>query len=105
MGDFNAVVGDERVEDGVGPSGIGTANERGIRLIEWCQINDFTITNTWYQNHPGDSGLGRAPEIEVETKQITSSFRKYSETLSKHRSHCLEPTVIQIIFQSCVNFR
>ncbi|GFO04380.1 craniofacial development protein 2-like [Plakobranchus ocellatus] len=57
MGDFNAKVGDERVEDVVGPSGIGTVNERGSRLIEWCQVNDFTTTNTWFQNHLGDSGL------------------------------------------------
>ncbi|GFO26330.1 craniofacial development protein 2-like [Plakobranchus ocellatus] len=48
---FNAKVRDERVVDVVGPSGIGTVNERGSRLIEWCQVNDFTITNTWYQNH------------------------------------------------------
>ncbi|GFN93750.1 craniofacial development protein 2-like [Plakobranchus ocellatus] len=68
--------GDERVEDVVGPSGKGTVNERGCRLIQWCQSNDFTIKNTWYQNHPGDSGLGRAPEIEIETKYITSLFRK-----------------------------
>ncbi|GFO12823.1 craniofacial development protein 2-like protein [Plakobranchus ocellatus] len=34
MGDFNAKLGDERVEDVVGPSGIGTINERGSRLIE-----------------------------------------------------------------------
>ncbi|GFO37780.1 hypothetical protein PoB_006428500 [Plakobranchus ocellatus] len=29
MGDFNAKVGNARVEDVVGPSGIGTVNERG----------------------------------------------------------------------------
>ncbi|GFO17844.1 craniofacial development protein 2-like protein [Plakobranchus ocellatus] len=52
MRDFNAKVGDKRVRDVVGPSGIGTVNERGSRLIEWCQVNDFTISNTWYQNHP-----------------------------------------------------
>ncbi|GFO39978.1 craniofacial development protein 2-like [Plakobranchus ocellatus] len=51
MGNFNAKVGDERVEDVVGPNGIGTVNEHESRLIEWCQTNDFTITNTWYQNH------------------------------------------------------
>ncbi|GFN73706.1 craniofacial development protein 2 [Plakobranchus ocellatus] len=51
MGAFNANVMDERVED-VGPSGIGTVNERESRLIEWCPVNDFTITNTSYQNHP-----------------------------------------------------
>ncbi|GFO34945.1 craniofacial development protein 2-like protein [Plakobranchus ocellatus] len=52
MGDFNAKDEDERVEDVVGPSGIGTVNERGNRLIKWCQINDFTNPNTWCQNHP-----------------------------------------------------
>ncbi|GFN93252.1 craniofacial development protein 2-like protein [Plakobranchus ocellatus] len=51
MGDFNAKVGDERVEDVAGPTGKGTVNEGGSRLIEWCQINDFTIIKTWYQNH------------------------------------------------------
>ncbi|GFN81032.1 craniofacial development protein 2-like protein [Plakobranchus ocellatus] len=54
MGNFNAKVGDERVKDVVGPSGIGTVNERGSRLIECYQVKDFTITNkpTWYQNQP-----------------------------------------------------
>ncbi|GFO48133.1 craniofacial development protein 2-like [Plakobranchus ocellatus] len=52
IGEFYANVGDKRVEDVVGPSGIETINERGCRLIEWCQINCLTITNTWYQNHP-----------------------------------------------------
>ncbi|GFN93081.1 craniofacial development protein 2-like protein [Plakobranchus ocellatus] len=68
MGDFNAKAGDERV-DVVGPSGIGTVNELGSRLIEWCQINDFTITKILgIKTTLGKSGLGRAPEIEVETK-------------------------------------
>ncbi|GFO44731.1 hypothetical protein PoB_007123600 [Plakobranchus ocellatus] len=40
----------------------------------------------------GDSGLGRAPVIEVETKKITSSFRNDFETPLKHRSHCRQPT-------------
>ncbi|GFO16449.1 craniofacial development protein 2-like [Plakobranchus ocellatus] len=34
MGDFYTNVWDERVEDVVGPSGIGTVNECGSRLIE-----------------------------------------------------------------------
>ncbi|GFO33550.1 craniofacial development protein 2-like [Plakobranchus ocellatus] len=51
-GDYNAKVGDKRIEDVGGPSGIWTVNERGSRLIECCQINHFTISNTWYQNHP-----------------------------------------------------
>ncbi|GFO26857.1 craniofacial development protein 2-like protein [Plakobranchus ocellatus] len=61
MGDFNAKVGDERIEDVVGLSGIGTANERGSKLTEWCQINDFTITNTCYQNHPRRQWTWKSP--------------------------------------------
>ncbi|GFN89868.1 craniofacial development protein 2-like protein [Plakobranchus ocellatus] len=61
MGDFNAKVGDERVEDVVGPSGIGIVNERGSRLIEWCQVNDFTITNSWYQNYPRRQWTWKSP--------------------------------------------
>ncbi|GFN78328.1 hypothetical protein PoB_000483400 [Plakobranchus ocellatus] len=98
LGDFNAKVGDERIED-VGPRGIGTVNDRGSRLIEWCQINDFTTQILGIKTTLGDSGLVRAPEIEEETKYITSSFRNNSKTPSKHRSHCQEPAVIQIIFQ------
>ncbi|GFO16045.1 craniofacial development protein 2-like protein [Plakobranchus ocellatus] len=61
MGDFNAKVGDESVEDVVGPNGIGTVNKRGSSLIEWCQVNDFTITNTWYQNHPRRQWTWKSP--------------------------------------------
>ncbi|GFO03901.1 craniofacial development protein 2-like protein [Plakobranchus ocellatus] len=68
IGDFNAKVGDKRVEDVVGLTGVGTVNEHGSRLVECCQTNDFTITNTGIKTILGDSGLGRAPEIEVETK-------------------------------------
>ena len=51
MGDFNAKVGDAKIEDIVGPWGLGTENERGERLVEWCRENDLMISNTWYQNH------------------------------------------------------
>ncbi|GFN95723.1 craniofacial development protein 2-like [Plakobranchus ocellatus] len=69
MGDFNPKVGDERVKDVVGSSGIGTVHERGNWLIEWRQINDFAIANIWHKKTTlGVSGLGKAAEIEVETQ-------------------------------------
>ena len=52
IGDFNAKVGMEAMEDVVGKFGIGSRNERGVRLVEFCQINNLTISNTWFQNHP-----------------------------------------------------
>ncbi|GFO38996.1 craniofacial development protein 2-like protein [Plakobranchus ocellatus] len=102
MGDFNAKVGDERVEDVVGPSGIGTVNERGSRLIDGAksmilpsQILCFKTTR----------GLIRALVIEVETKCIIFSFRNDSKTPSKHRNHCRESTVIQDIFVVMYKFQ
>ncbi|GFO11393.1 craniofacial development protein 2-like protein [Plakobranchus ocellatus] len=74
MGDFSAKDGDERIEDVLGT---GTVNERGSMLIEWCQINDFTITNTWYQNHlrrqwtwksPGDRSRNKIDDILIQKR-------------------------------------
>ena len=49
MGDFNAKVGDEKVEECTGGYGLGNRNERGDRLIEFCQNNNFVITNTLFK--------------------------------------------------------
>ncbi|GFO08930.1 craniofacial development protein 2 [Plakobranchus ocellatus] len=68
MGDFNAKVGDERVEDVFEPSGIENVNERGSGLIEWCKSTILLSQILGIKTTLGDSGLGRAPEIEVETK-------------------------------------
>ena len=52
MGDLNAKVGKGKMGNTVGPHGLGTINERGQRLIEWCQENNQNIMNTWFQHHP-----------------------------------------------------
>ncbi|GFO41881.1 craniofacial development protein 2-like protein [Plakobranchus ocellatus] len=83
MEDFNAKVGDERVEDVVGPSDIGTVNERGSRLNEWCQISDFTITNTWYQNHSRRQWTSKSPVDRSRKKRLYS----HSETIPKRRQN------------------
>ncbi|GFO18939.1 craniofacial development protein 2-like [Plakobranchus ocellatus] len=101
MVDFNAKVEDERVEDVVGTSGIGTVNERKSRLIEWCQTKPMILPSQIFgiKTILGDSGLGRAPVTEVETKQIIFSLRNYSRNAVKTSKSPREPTVIQIIFQ------
>ncbi|GFO18812.1 retrovirus-related pol polyprotein line-1 [Plakobranchus ocellatus] len=43
MGYFNTKVGDKRVEDVVGPSGIGTVNKRGGRPIDANDLSDASI--------------------------------------------------------------
>ncbi|GFN98810.1 craniofacial development protein 2-like [Plakobranchus ocellatus] len=81
MGDFNAKVGDEREEDVVGPSGIWIVNGHGNRLIEWCQVNDFTITNTRYQNHPRRHWTWKSPVDRSRNKIDYILIQKGSETL------------------------
>ena len=68
MGDFNAKVGDERVEDVVGPCGLGTLNERGSRLIDWCEMNNFFITNTWFENHHRRQWTWMSPGDRIRNK-------------------------------------
>ena len=51
MGDFNAKVGHGCMEQVVGPHGLGTRNERGDRLIDWCLEHGQVITNTWFRHH------------------------------------------------------
>lgn len=52
MGDFNAKVGQGRVEDVVGDFGLGDRNNRGDKLIQFCQEEKLVITNTWFKLPP-----------------------------------------------------
>ncbi|GFN90429.1 craniofacial development protein 2-like protein [Plakobranchus ocellatus] len=98
IGDFDAKVWDEKVKDVVGPSGKGTVNKRGCRLIEWCQINDFTITKPWYQNYPRRQWTWKSPGDRNRNKINYILIQKRFTTTVK-------TTKSPIIFQSCVNFR
>ena len=51
MGDKNAKIGKGKVDDVVGEYGLGERNERGDRLIQFCQENNLIVANTFYQ-HP-----------------------------------------------------
>jgi len=44
MEDLNAKVDKERTTDITGQYGLGTRNERGERLLEFCQQNELIIT-------------------------------------------------------------
>ncbi|GFO22043.1 hypothetical protein PoB_004854800 [Plakobranchus ocellatus] len=71
-------VEDGRAEDVVGPGEKGTVNKRGSRIIESCQINDFTITNTLYQNHPRQQWTWKSPGDRSKNKEDNYS---HSETI------------------------
>ncbi|XP_029162270.1 craniofacial development protein 2-like [Nylanderia fulva] len=66
MGDFNSRIGKERYEDLVGPFGLGIRNERGERLVQFCQEEDMRVTNTWYQLPPRRLYTWRSPRDSPE---------------------------------------
>ena len=49
MGDWNAVVGEGREGKEIGKHGLGSRNERGEKLVEFCKRNKFMVTNTWFK--------------------------------------------------------
>ena len=49
MGDFNGKVGNGREENIIGPYGLGTRNENGDRLVNFCRKHNLFVTNTWFQ--------------------------------------------------------
>ncbi|GFS22456.1 craniofacial development protein 2 [Elysia marginata] len=54
MGDFNATVSKRMSEKEcttIGEYGIGTRNEAGERLVEFCLENNLFVANTMFQNH------------------------------------------------------
>ena len=52
MGDCNAKVGNETSGKTIGPFGLGKRNERGDRLIHWCEEKGLAVMNTWFDVHP-----------------------------------------------------
>ena len=51
IGDWNEKLGSQETPGVTGKFGLGTRNEAGQRLIEFCQENALVITNTLFQQH------------------------------------------------------
>ena len=51
IGDWNAKVESQETPETTGKFGLGTRNEAGQRLIEFCQENALVIANTLFQEH------------------------------------------------------
>ena len=55
MGDFNSKVGEERIDNIIGPYGLGEINERGEKLVDWCKQQELVVTIIGLQTiHEGD---------------------------------------------------
>lgn len=62
MGDFNAKVGQGRVDEVVGDFGLGVRNERGDKLVEFCQEEQLIVTNTWFKLPPRRLYTWKSPQ-------------------------------------------
>lgn len=51
MSDWNAIVGEEKVNYVTGAIGLGRRNESGERLLEFCAKHNLIITNTCFEHH------------------------------------------------------
>lgn len=51
IGDSKAIVGKHETSQVTGQFGLGERNARGNMLVDWCNVNNFIITNTWFQHH------------------------------------------------------
>ena len=70
MGDMNAKVGSSAKRNIVGKFVLGERNERGERLIQFCEESKLTICNTWFQHHVKKRYTWNNPRDILEIKLI-----------------------------------
>ena len=79
MGDLNAKVGKGAEYPVLGNYGLGTRNERGTKLIEFCKGNNLIITNTMFKHHPKNIYTWKSPgdvhRNQVDDIIINDQFR------------------------------
>ena len=81
MGDWNAIVGEGREENEIGQYGLGSRNDRGEKLVEFCRQKKLTAANTWFKHEkrrrytwkkPGDTGRYQLDYILVRQRYRNS---------------------------------
>ena len=57
--------GEGRQNQTVGPHGLGTRNERGDALVEWCEEKELIVSNTWFKQHKRRLFTWKSPDEQT----------------------------------------
>ena len=95
-GDWNAKVGSQETPGVTGIFGLGTQNESGQRLIEFCQENALVIANTLFQQHKRRLCTWTSPDGQTKIRLIIFFAVKGGEALYSQQKD-RELTVAQIM--------
>ena len=72
MGDMNAKVGDDNSEYVIGRHGLGSRNDNGERLCEYCSINGLVITGTCFPHKDIHKATWVSPDGQTRNQMTTS---------------------------------
>ncbi|KAI5752717.1 hypothetical protein M8J77_019728 [Diaphorina citri] len=79
IGDLNAKVGNAKIEDIVGPHGLGTLNSSGEDLVNLCKEKQLFITNTWFEQKQSSrhtwTSPGGAIKNQIDYICVSKRFR------------------------------
>lgn len=74
LGDFNAKVGQNRTENVTGEHGLGMRNDRGERLVQFCQEKEYCIMNTFFKLPPRRLYTWRGPADGKEGRLVRNQI-------------------------------
>ena len=82
IADFNAKVGElaDVYSNAIGKYTIGTHNDRGLPLGDFCARNDLVITNTWFEKKAKNRWTWISPDKKTKNQIdfiITKSRNKH----------------------------
>ena len=87
LGDFNAKVGslvNDEWKGVIGNFGLGEMNERGLELLQFCAINNVTITNTLFKHSEIRRITWVSPDMKIsiivqqKIKRFVKNSRSYN---------------------------
>ena len=97
IGDWNAKVESQETPGVTGKFGLGVQNEKGQRLIEFCQENALVRANNVFQQHKRRCYTWTSPDVNTEIRLIIFFAAKDGEALYSQQKQDQKLTVAQIM--------